>query len=297
MNTRPSISVILPVFNGENTLFKSIESVLNQDYENFELIVINDGSTDESLKIVQSFDDDRIRIYSTKNRGLAEALNLGISLARSELIARQDQHDISYPSRFRKQKNKFEIDENLVLCGTNAYISNQVEKRTTRSKIASKNSDLKYILIFKNPFYHSSVMFKKSINGIRVTYSCDPDLQPPEDYELWIRLSKQGSFYCIKEPLINYRIYDESLSRKKSAIIANNLKKLSTKMIADKLDLNPIDSEYIYKCYYNLEKISMNKFRVLYRFMCANIRYFRKSNVSHISWLQFLKICAKVIYR
>jgi glycosyltransferase involved in cell wall biosynthesis len=297
MNNKAHISVILPVFNGETTLYESIESILQQDYQNFELIIINDGSTDNSLKIASGFADHRIRIYSTENQGLPKSLNLGISLANSELIARQDQDDISYPSRLRKQKMEFEIDRNLVLCGTNAYISNQFGQIITQSKIVSRNDDLKYVLMFKNPFYHSSVMFKKNIKNIKVNYSIDPDTQPPEDYELWTRLSEEGNFYCIKEPLINYRISKTSLSRKKSQTISQNLRKISTKMINKKLNLNSVESEYIYNYYYKIENASANKFRVLSRFMYANFCYFRKFDVSLASWLEFFKTCTKILLR
>ena len=101
--TTPMISVILPAYNGEKTIKQSIESILMQDYKNFELIIINDGSTDKTASILKEISDNRIKIITQKNSGLPEALNSGIRLASGKYIARQDQDDFSHASRFSKQ--------------------------------------------------------------------------------------------------------------------------------------------------------------------------------------------------
>ena len=93
------ISVLLPVYNAESFLHRSILSILSQSYTNFEIILVNDGSTDSSLEVAQSFTDDRLRIFSTPNRGLTSALNLGLTLANGNFIARQDADDFSHPDR------------------------------------------------------------------------------------------------------------------------------------------------------------------------------------------------------
>ena len=100
---QPLISVILPVYNGSLYLKESIDSILNQTYTNFELIIINDGSKDNSEEVIKSYNDDRIKYLSQENRGLAATLNIGIKLTNGIYIARMDQDDISLPERFKKQ--------------------------------------------------------------------------------------------------------------------------------------------------------------------------------------------------
>ncbi|MBI5094602.1 MAG: glycosyltransferase family 2 protein [Candidatus Hydrogenedentes bacterium] len=101
----PAVSVVMSVYNGERYLAEAIESILGQTYRDFEFIIIDDGSTDESLKIVEGYAsrDNRIRLVSRPNRGLAAALNDGIEIARAPIIARMDADDVSLPKRFEKQ--------------------------------------------------------------------------------------------------------------------------------------------------------------------------------------------------
>jgi glycosyltransferase involved in cell wall biosynthesis len=119
------VSIILPVYNGESTISASIESILQQSYQNFELIIIDDGSSDNSLKQMKQFKDKRIIINTQNNNGLAKTLNYGISVAKGELIARQDQDDISLPTRIEKQVERFYANKKLVLLGTNALVINE----------------------------------------------------------------------------------------------------------------------------------------------------------------------------
>ena len=97
----------MPVFNGQTTLIAAIESILAQTYHNFELIVIDDGSRDRSLEIIKSFNDERIRVFTQVNNGLAKTLNVGIFHSNGDFIARQDQDDISMPTRIEKQVKRF----------------------------------------------------------------------------------------------------------------------------------------------------------------------------------------------
>jgi len=118
----PVISVLLPIYNGAPYLVEAIDSVLNQTWKDFELIVINDGSTDDSAAIVHGYDDPRIRYYEHENIGLAATLNRGIDLAVGEFIARQDQDDISKPERFARQIVYLTAHPECVLIGTWAEI-------------------------------------------------------------------------------------------------------------------------------------------------------------------------------
>ena len=206
----PEISVILPVYNGGKYLKEAIDSILNQTFKNFELIIVNDGSTDESLYIIRSYKDERIKLINQKNTGLSKALNNGIKLAKGKYIARMDQDDISHPERLKKQIKFMESHTDYVAIGTYAnYISKNGEFLYT-SKTPYKSEDLKNGLPYVCPFVHSSVMMRvdalKKVGGYknvgRYFYQ--------EDILLWIDLSKEGEFYNILESLLNFRITPSS---------------------------------------------------------------------------------------
>lgn len=217
MEKQPQVTVILPVYNGEKYLTEAIESILNQSYKNFELIIINDGSHDKSLLIAEKFKDKRIRIYNQKhNQGLAKTLNFGINLAKGKYIARQDQDDFSYPERLKKEVDYLNKNPKCGLIGTWAEIWKGKNKDTNRFlKHPATNDLLQLFLLFNNPFVHSSVIIrKKALNEIGL-YSTDKEREPPEDYELWSRIAQKYDLANIPEILHAYRETPKSMSRSK----------------------------------------------------------------------------------
>lgn len=211
--TSPQISVVLPVYNGSPYLESAVSSILAQSFKNLELIIIDDGSTDNSAAILDSFDDPRIRVFHQANQGLASTLNRGISLARGAYVARQDQDDLSDPNRLALQVAYMEAHPECVLLGTWAQIMevDQLAERFHRHPV--DESTLRYQLLFNNPFVHSSVLLRRSALIQVGGYTIDPERQPPEDYELWSRLSRIGSVANIGEVLLIYREIPGSMSR------------------------------------------------------------------------------------
>ena len=221
------ISIILPVFNCEKYIDKSINSILNQSYRNFELIIINDGSTDKSENIIKSFRDKRIRYYSQENQGLAKSINQGIKLARHEYIARQDADDISLPQRLEKQITYLQSNPNCNLLGTWAKIINE-DKITNRYLIhPSTNSGCVYKLLFDCCFTHTSVMIRKSIFKEVGTFNENNDKVPPEDYEMWSRIAKKSNVANIPEVLVYFREHSSSMSYNKPLKLRYNAAKIS----------------------------------------------------------------------
>jgi glycosyltransferase involved in cell wall biosynthesis len=207
------VSILLPVYNGAAYLRDSLDSMLRQSYQDFELIIIDDGSRDESAQIIQSVNDDRIRFYRQENRGLAATLNRAIALSRGEYLARQDQDDMSLPDRLEKQLRYLAAHPQCGLVGTWAEIVSGNEKTGRTHRHAAEDYCLKFDLLFDNPFVHSSVMFRRSaVEGVGM-YSTDPSRQPPEDYELWSRLSRKWEVANIPEILHIYREIPTSMSR------------------------------------------------------------------------------------
>ncbi len=207
------VSILLPVYNGAAYLRESLDSMLRQSYQDFEVIIIDDGSRDESARIIQSVNDHRIRFYRQENRGLAQTLNRAITLSRGEYLARQDQDDMSLSDRLEKQLRYLAAHPQCGLVGTWAEIVSGTEKTGRSHQHAAEDYCLKFDLLFDNPFVHSSVMFRKSaVEGVGM-YSTDPSRQPPEDYELWSRLSRKWEIANIPEVLHIYREIPTSMSR------------------------------------------------------------------------------------
>ncbi|WP_286192942.1 MULTISPECIES: glycosyltransferase family 2 protein [unclassified Synechococcus] len=211
--TDPLVSVVLPVYNCEDYLGEAIESILRQTFDAFEFIIINDGSKDRSAEVMKGFQDERIRIIHQANQGLAATLNRGISLARGQYIARQDQDDLSYPERLGKQVAHMEAHPDCVLLGTWAQIL-EVDRPVDRFHRHPVNEvELRYLMLFNNPFVHSSVMLRKQAVQQVGGYTTDPERQPPEDFELWSRLSRIGQVANMGEVLLAYREIPGSMSR------------------------------------------------------------------------------------
>lgn len=211
--TGPLVSIVLPVYNGARYLREAIESALAQTYHDFEFIIINDGSTDNSLEILRGIKDRRIRLYDQENKGLADTLNIGIFFARGAYIARMDQDDLALASRIEKQVSFMEKNPRCALLGTRAEIW-VGDKRTVRFHDHPTDSpSLKFELMFDNYFVHSSVMLRKSALDDVGNYTTNPSRQPPEDYELWSRIARKYDIANLPERLTIYREVEASMSR------------------------------------------------------------------------------------
>lgn len=211
----PKISVILPVYNAQSYLRESIESILNQSFEDFELIIINDGSTDDSLSIMESYTDQRIRIINQSNAGLPISLNRAIATAKGEYLARQDADDISLPSRLAKQVAYLDAHPQCALLGTWAQILAENTPTDRSLSHPHLNGDIQLKLLFFNCFVHSSVMIRKSALEISGLYPEEKEKFPPEDYDLWLRIAKHWEVANLPEVLLQYRELPNSISRSK----------------------------------------------------------------------------------
>lgn len=197
----PQVSVVMPVYNAEAYLKEAIESILHQTFKDFELLVFNDGSTDASASIVQSYGDSRIRFFDRSvNVGYVHLLNEGIALAQGKYIARMDADDVSYPERLQQQVAFMESHSEVVLCGTR-YI--HIGKTVGRGALPCEDEAIRIALLHNNVFAHPSVMLRRSILELnRLQYPIVPII---EDYALWIQLAALGKFANLPDYLIGYR--------------------------------------------------------------------------------------------
>ena len=205
----PKISVLMPVYNAEKYLREAIDSILNQTFIDFEFLIINDASTDNSKKIILSYKDPRIRYYeNTNNLGVAKTLNKGLRLAKTNYIARMDADDISIDKRLEFQYNKFGEDKNIVIV---ASYYEEVDERgfiLRTVKDAASPEKIFYTLQFRNCLGHPTVMFNKSI--IFGKFNGYSEKNEAEDYDLWLRVSKYYKIIKIPQVLHKLRITKHS---------------------------------------------------------------------------------------
>jgi glycosyltransferase involved in cell wall biosynthesis len=210
----PLISIVMPVWNGEKYLREAILSIIAQTFTYWELIVVDDGSTDATLAILRSFQDLRIRTIELQHGGIVTALNTGIAAAQSGLIARMDADDIAHPARLELQFQAMADNSEVVFCHTNieqigdlAGISRPGHFPRTRALIAAQ-------LCFRSPIVHSTVMFRKdaflAIGGYK------PEERHAEDFGLWGRLIRLGEVVGLPEKLLQFRVHVASISKQQN---------------------------------------------------------------------------------
>lgn len=211
INETPLISVLMPVFNCELYIKEAIESILNQTYSNFEFLIIDDASSDQTLSIIKTYDDHRIKLIEKPvNTGLTYSLNIGLSIAKGEYIARMDGDDICLPERFAKQISFLENNMDYVLCGTNYKILGM----NIIVQLPQDYDAIKLTLLDNCCVAHPTVMYrKKTIDKFDLVY--DILKEPAEDYDMWVRLISKGKFYNIQETLLMYRVHGTQVSQKR----------------------------------------------------------------------------------
>lgn len=206
----PSISILMPVYNCALYLAEAIESILNQTFTDFELIVLDDGSTDGSAEIAKSYNDSRIVYHcNEKNLGLANNLNVGLRMAKGKYIARMDGDDISLPERLQTQIDFLDSNPDIDLCSCGMRMFGADNQIWIRDR---DFEDVKITMLFYSPILHASALWRKaSFEQNKLYYS--QEAFPAEDYELWSR----AVFYCklvnIPELLYLYRIHGKQVTK------------------------------------------------------------------------------------
>ena len=216
----PYISVIMSVYNSEKYLSESIESILNQTFSDFEFIIIDDGSIDNSLDIIEMYSkkDSRIQIIRNEiNIGLTKSLNKGITFAKGKYIARMDADDISMPERFKTQLEFLEKNLNIYVVGTNIICVNEAGNYLYECNFPNSPNIIKWNLYFSNQLAHPSVMMRSDLFLI-CGYKYDESYRYAQDYELWQNISRNYQISNITKPLLIYRIMNSSISSSSNKI-------------------------------------------------------------------------------
>ena len=247
--TTPLISVVMPFYNAAAFLDESIQSILKQTFRDFELILINDASSDNSDEVVQKYlSDTRVRYICNDTRtGIVVNLNRGVSAAKAELIARMDGDDISQPERFQRQYDYMSAHKDIALLGSYVEIIDENGVPLQISKKPTEHEDIKKVCFYYGPFVHPVVMFRKSVvenvGGYRGQYELT------EDIDLFFRIIYEGYRTAnLPEVLLKYRQHGGSTSRRSKEIGRKSfrLKKEIVKKYKIRLSLKEHLSMYIH---------------------------------------------------
>lgn len=210
----PAVSVLMPSFNAGTFLRVAVESVLLQSFTDLELIIVDDGSTDDSFEALDGLNDGRIRVVRNKqNLGLVESRNIALAHAQAPLIACLDADDIALPTRLEKQVARFEADPNLALLGSQAYLVDAQGKPFGVVDVPSSSQEIRRTILRHNNIVQSSVMARRSVLNAVGGYPRDFSLA--EDYALWLRVIMDYKVMNLAERLVCYRIHERQVSIQK----------------------------------------------------------------------------------
>lgn len=233
----PKVSVVMSIYNGQNYLNEAIDSILNQKFIDFEFIIIDDGSTDNSAEIIRRYKDSRIVFIQQENRGLMAALNVGINAAQGKYIARMDQDDISLPERLEKQVHYLDTNPHICVVGSWWKNINENNAFLGYTRVPVHDYECAFMMFEKgeNPVGHPCVLYRTA--AIRMLGGYSPEYKNAEDVELWFRLNAHGfQIANIPEALILYRIHNRQMSKTPQTVIEHHY--ALSRFLSDQLSQN-----------------------------------------------------------
>ncbi len=274
----PIVSIILPAYNAEKYISKTITSVLGQSYTNFELIIIDDGSKDNTSSIVSSFCDSRIiYVKNESNLRLVKTLNKAIALARGKYIARIDADDICHPKRIESQVLYLQKFTDVAVVGTDIYFIDKDDNVFGRGvSIEESSSFIKWNFQRRCCLYHPSVMFNKEILGDDLYY--DEKFINAEDYELWLRLSKSHQLRNINIPLLFYRVHDSSISQTTNTVSVRSML-LAIELYGNNWHEDILDSKAVKLIRFPNETDNHSSQDTTIQYLISGYKYFMAQNI------------------
>lgn len=224
MLSEPLVTVLMPVYNAEKYLDEALCSILDQTFTAFELLIINDGSSDHTEDIIKKHTDERITyVKNSENQGIVKSLNIGINLSKGKYIARMDADDIAKPTRLQQQVDFMLANPEYKLCGSQAIAIDENSKAQFQINTECTYDDIKVQMLFKNRFIHPSVIFDKQI-AKGILYAID--YQYAEDYYLFSQITLNYKVANLTDHLLNYRLHSENITSKKKTEIRHSEKKV-----------------------------------------------------------------------
>ncbi len=221
------VTVLMPVRNGAEWIAGALESINAQDYNNFEVLLVDDQSTDNSVHIASEIFGEKLRIIKAGGQGLAKALALGVLASDTEYITRLDVDDRSHRTRISRQVTFLNQNPTHVLVGSNVNLTDKAGVQVGRSHFPLSDSAIRLRMILGNPFAHSAVTFLRSAVLSAGNY-WSPNAHPfPEDYHLWSRLASLGQFANLDERLVDYRVHSTGISYANRSLMRSHSSEIS----------------------------------------------------------------------
>jgi glycosyltransferase involved in cell wall biosynthesis len=208
----------MPVFNQERLVLRAVESIVGQTYFDWQLLVVDDGSTDGTRAAVEAVGDPRIVVVSRENRGLVASLNEGLELAQSEFVARQDADDISLPTRLEREVAFLDANPEVGLVGSNYTVIDEDERPLGTTSVFTHPDDLAVAMVLSNQYGHGAVMMRRAL--VQSVGGYDASVGHVEDYDLFVRISHVAKIANIAEPLYLWRRTPTSISESNRALQA-----------------------------------------------------------------------------
>lgn len=238
------ISILMPVYNVEKYVGEAVQSIINQTYRNFELIILDDGSKDNTVPVIKSFNDSRIRLYENEHLGLSEQLNYGISVANGDFIARMDGDDISKNERLEKQLLFLTKHPEIDIIGT-SYEFIDKNGKSKRTKILHEiHSEISASMPVLTSVCHASILARKNVFQLAQGYN---NIAFCEDQDLFLRLINQGfKFHNMKEVLYLYREPAREKTQKEIEILHFNMRKTGLSYIEKNYDTYKKNKNYFF---------------------------------------------------
>lgn len=241
--SHPTVSVLMAVYNGEAYLREAIDSVLAQTFKDFEVLCIDDGSTDTTPEILAAYAarDSRVRVHrNTENLRLIASLNKAVSLARGEFLARQDDDDISLPRRFEKQVEFLRAHPDVGLLGT-AYHRLFPDGRKVLRRPPADDTAIRWKMLFGNVWCHGSMMWRRALlDEESIAYG---DFLHAEDYELWTRLLRRSKGATLTFPQVVYRLHEAQIGALHGGPQGEMTERISLDLLRDLLGNAPRNAE------------------------------------------------------
>ncbi len=213
----PEVSVLMPVYNGETYLVSAVESILHQTYSDFEIVIVDDGSTDGTHEILRQFErqDERVRVYLRPHVGYVKQLNFGLSVCRGVFIARMDGDDLAYEDRLAIQVEELRSRPEVMVLGGAYDLIDSRGRLLRRHWPPTDNATLQEMcLTGQTPIGHPTALMRRA--DVLAVGGYDETLETAEDIDLWLRLGERGELACVHHPLLQYRQHDKSVSEERA---------------------------------------------------------------------------------
>jgi len=303
MSNEARVSVILPMYNGAQFVSRAIESVLNQTYKELELIVVDDGSSDNSINVVQDYTDARLKLFKKKNGGPASARNFGIQHCSGEYVALIDQDDLWYPKKLEKQIRLISQNSKLdmVYCDALSIYEDGSGPARKWSELHIPQAGKVFIELYKGNFIlSSSAIFRKFITNKIVLMDENRKFFGVDDYECWLRIALNSEIGYVPEILVERRLHKSNLSfrnKTSQSMMYNNaieVRKKYNKLYSNIFLKRDLSNSYLYQVndlLYN-RLVTQTLKNLLYAFLVDKSNF--KNIISTVGSI-FTKICSKII--